>query len=169
MINPNSGRHTDAKVRGDLFDGMMEQEKRISEMEKHAPQNYDYPELLVELLNQFQEVWGIPSSAIPFKKQEGKYLNWVLQLENLRKLFSSDARMKIAMKYSFEKYQKSGKNLLIYEPASIYKILVDGISDLRRQERIVQNKEKSEKMASPDRIKNTVKDLKSILKEEEEQ
>ena len=139
MINPNTGRNTDAKVQGDILDGILFG-LRTSEESKMSDVIWDYPETLVELLNQFQKLWGIPEMAIPSKKQKSQYNNWILQLEKLRKLFSSDARMKIAMKYSFEKYQRSGKNLLIHEPASIYKIVVDGISDLRRQEQ----KQKSE-------------------------
>jgi hypothetical protein len=165
MINPNSGKQTDAKVKGDLFDGMLyyqeSPENRTSEV------IWDYPETLVETLNQFQKIWLIPETAIPSKKQKGKYDNWVIQLEKIRHLFSSDERMKLAMKYSIEKARERNDKRIVYQPMSIYNLLVDAIRDLRLIEKVKKQKEepiKKEQYIPKDKLR---KEIQNLLNEEE--
>jgi len=169
MQNPNSGNRTDAIVRGDIFDGIIEQAKNNSDKNYYPEQVWDYPETLVDLLKCFLDIWLLPEGSIPSKKQKSKYENWILQLEKLNKLFSSSDRMKLAMKYSYDKYQKSKNRFIVYEPASIYKIVVDGISELRQIEKKQKQKLEGEtKVATPEQIKGTVKNLKKLLEREDD-
>lgn len=166
MINPNTNNRTDAKVKGDPMDGIL---SYSSSVKNPVPDRvYDYPETLVPLLVTFVEIWCPPEGSIPSKKQKGKYDNWVSQLEDLNKLFSSTERMKLAMKYSFDKYEKEGHKSIVYQPASIRQILVDGISELRRIEKTKIKKAQSVKVASPETIQKAIKDLKKTFNESED-
>lgn len=166
MINPNTNNRTDAKVKGDPMDGIL---AYGSSVKSSVPDRvYDYPENLVPLLVTFVEIWCPPEGSIPSKKQTGKYNNWVSQLEELNKLFSSTERMKLAMRYSFEKYEKEGHRQVIYQPASIRQILVDGISELRRMEKAKITKEEKVKIASAETIQKAIKNLKKTFNESED-
>jgi len=168
MINPNTGRRTDAIVKGDYMDAYIERAREKSGGYKIPNVVYDYPETLVDLLKCFVEIWCPPEGAIPSKKQKGKYNNWVLQLEDLNKLFSNTERMKLAMKYSYDKYEREGHHKIIHQPATIKPILIDGISELRRIEKKSQSKSEKINVASEKEIKDTVKDLKKLFEREDE-
>lgn len=173
IIEDGITRRTDAK-RMDIIDFLRKQEIENKNKYSLPVQIWDYPEPLVELLKTFVEIWNLPEGSIPsgknkLGKNKGSYSNWVLQLESLKKLFSSDERMKLAMRYAYEKYQKSEKKDVIYQPASIQPLLVDAISDLRRQEKKTLLEKPNEVIvASRENIKNTIKDLKNILESEDE-
>lgn len=167
MENPNTGNRTDAKVRGDYMDGILYSMKNSSVNNSIPNCVYDYPETLVPLLIEFVKIWCPPEGAIPSKKQKGKYDNWVLQLEDLNKLFSNTERMKLAMKYSYDKYEREGHHKIIHQPATIKPILIDGISELRRIEK--RNKKKEEtKLASPEIIQKAIKNLRKTFNESED-
>ncbi len=163
-INPNTGNNTAAIVRGDYMDGILS-----SQFQSAVPVVvYDYPEILVPLLVALVEIWGFPEGSIPNKKNETKFNNWINQLETLNKLFSSEARMKLAMKYSLQKYKERGDKSIIHQPMSLHKILTDGIRELRIIEKA--NKEKTEvtQKASKESIKGAIKDLKKSFDREDD-
>jgi hypothetical protein len=131
----------------DMLDGILFYEKKASEMSQYAPQTWDYPETLIETLKVLQDIWGISERIIPQKFQRGKYNNWVLQLQNVRNLFSSDAIMLFAMKRAYDKYRNGDNHFFVCEPASIVKLLKDTIAELRREEKRkveVEQKKKEE-------------------------
>ena len=168
MINPNSGRRTDGKVKGDLFDGIMAQQRQ-SESHPYPSQIYDYDETVVEFLKALSDIWCLPEAAFPHKRESGKYLNWCSQLESIRTLFSSDARMRLAMKRAYDNFVKSENKPLIFEPRSLRPLLVSAIAELRREEKSkLDSFPKPEKLASKENIRKAVKDLKNIFRDEEE-
>ena len=155
------------KNKPDLMDGILFYES-ISLKEGYPSQTYDYPETLIELVKTFTDIWLLPESSIPRKIQKGKYDYWVLQLEDLRTLFSSDARMRLAMRRAKDNYEKSNHKLVIFEPKSVRPLVVSAIAELRTEEKKrLKDMPKSEILASADKIKNTVRDLKSILKKDD--
>lgn len=157
------------KNKPDLMDGILFYES-ISSKGGYPSQTYEYPETLIELVKAFTDIWLLPESSIPRKIQKAKYDYWVLQLEDLRTLFSSDARMRIAMQRAKENYEKSNHSVVIFEPKSVRPLCVNAIQQLRTEERErVKNMPKPENLASAEKIKSTVRDLKSILKNDDEE
>lgn len=163
-------RRTDAK-REDIFEFLRKNEVENKNRYSLPAVIWDYPETLVETLKAFVEIWNIPEGSIPSKrikskKNQGKFSNWVLQLENMNKLFSSTERMRLAMKYAYDKYQASDKRFVIYQPSSIQNLLVDAISELRSQEKtkIIEKPKVIEKYVSKEEVR---KKLGNILKNEE--
>ena len=122
------------KDKPDLMDGILFYES-ISLKEGYPSQTYDYPETLIELVKTFTDIWLLPESSIPRKIQKGKYDYWVLQLEDLRTLFSSDARMRLAMRRAKDNYEKSNHKLVIFEPKSVRPLVVSAIAELRTEEK----------------------------------
>jgi len=154
------------KEKPDLMDGILFYE-RMAQEKGYPNVIYDFPELSVELVKAFFDIWCLPEGAFPRKREVTKYINWCSQLEELNRLFSSDARMRLAMKRAFDNYLKMENKPIVFEPRNIKPIVINAIGELRREEKN-KPKQVSQTMASPENIKKAVKDLKNIFHEDEE-
>ena len=165
MLNPNTNNRTDAVVKGDLFDGIIQS---TLQAQAYPLQVWDYNEIVIELVKAFIDIWHLPEGAIPSKQERVKYKNWASQLDRMRTMFSSDARMRLAMKRAYDNYILSNEKIIIHEPMSIYPIVKNAIEELRKEEKI-KTVIKTDPIASPEKIRKTVRDLKSILKNNDEE
>lgn len=147
--------------KGDLVDLLLLQQKSYED--HNEPERIsDYPEDVIETLRAFYKTWMLPEGAIPTKRKKSSYKEWVLQLQQLNTLFSNDKQMREAMKIAYSKYDKLLNKFLILRPLSIKSLLIDAVAELNRKKR----KEKENSPASPEKLERTIKNLKSIFKEE---
>ncbi|MDD2922171.1 MAG: hypothetical protein PHQ36_07780 [Anaerolineales bacterium] len=93
MINPNTGRHTDAKVKGDPMDGILAAARASSGLEVQLTSRIqEYPDDCQQTLRWFVEIWRWPLSAIPSKPTRGgkggEYALWINEIREIDNLIA---------------------------------------------------------------------------------
>jgi hypothetical protein len=155
--------------KGDLVDGIL----RASVLQNEPEQISNYPPHVINVLRCFYITFNIPEGAIPGKKSSG-YKNWVLQLEDISKLFTTEERMKMGFELAKQKYDKSHKPI-IYQPLSIKPFLVDAIRELKEKlkQKLAEQQEMNNRLSANSRtvpadkeeMKKAIRDIKSFLEE----
>lgn len=160
MVDETRVRRTDAKVKGDMFDAIMLQQKKFEEMDE-PEQISDYPETTIETLRLFQKLWILPYNAIPSKHLRGRFAQWINELDQLNQICGNDINK--SMTLAFEKWSKMKNRFIVSHPLAIRSLLIDAVAELNRGNK----KKKDEQLASPEKVKSTIKQLKSVFEEEE--
>lgn len=155
--------------KGDLFDGIM-WANSLKNGQGEPEQISDYPEHVVGILRCFYETFGFPGGAIPYKNKKG-YKNWVLQLEELSKLFTTPERTKMAMERANKLYNESPYKPLIYQPLSIKSFLIEAVRQLRQE---LKNKiaetppqKQPEITSDTEEAKKVISELKHLLRKDD--
>lgn len=151
-------------TKGDLFDGYL-WKAELAQREQEPEQISDYPEHVVDVLRGFYRVFNLPEGAIPSKGKKG-YSNWVLQLESISRLFSSNKTMLLAMNRSKKIYDGQSNKFIIYEPASIRKLLIESIRQLREEMKNAPKLEEPRKEATKEEKMKVIRELKNLFKED---
>ena len=153
--------------KGDLMDGIL-WGASIGEKKNEYVVISDYPETLQTILREFIRVWQLPEQAIPSKRQESQYKEWILELINLESLCSKNVAK--IMDLSLERYNSSGMNFVISRPRAIKSLVIDAVAkykrDVESKQRELESKinetEIKESTVSSDRISS----LRNSLKED---
>lgn len=158
----------DKEKKGDILDGMFHFGKMGNDPEHFT----HYPERVVGTLRILYQTFSIPEGGIPNRKQKSNFEEWINQLDDLNTLAPSQEKMKKAMGIAKNHYDSLNKKFMIIRPASIRGLLLNAV-------RIINDEEKSDEefkvkpeqkieVASLEAKKNTLKNLKSILKESDD-
>lgn len=155
--------------KGDLFDGIM----WASSLQNEPEQISNYPPHVIDVLRCFYKTFNLPEGAIPGKKSSG-FKKWILQLEEIGRLFTTQERMNMAFTLAKSKYDKSYKPI-IHQPLSIKPFLIDAIRELKEKiKRELAEQEEANKRLNNDsrpvpvdkeEMKKAIRDMKSFLKE----
>ena len=152
--------------KGDLFDGYL-WAASLNANKDEPEQISDYPEHVTDILRAFYKHFSLPSGAIPMKKKK-YYDAWIVQLEELSKLFSSSRTMNLAMERAVKIY-KERYTFIIYQPSSIKKLLIEAIRELRSEQASAAQSpklpEKVEKL-SKEELKD-IASLKNLLRKDD--
>ena len=138
---------------------------KVAQEKDYPPVIDDYPESIIELLKIFHKVWLLPEGAVPSKKQDAKYKEWVLQLTQLSLLLANSQQAQEAMQLAYNKYEKLSSKFIIARPIAIKSLLVDAVGEINRRNRKVKNGEQ----ASQESVKKAIRNLESELEEKEEE
>lgn len=129
--------------KGDIIDAMI-----FFGKENPDPiQLSDYPERVVQTLRTFYFVWKIPSYIIPSKKQESKFKEWIIQLDDLNGICPVNSKMEIAMKMAKETYDGFFKKFMVIRPASVRTLLADAVRRLNDEKELIKEEEKEKQKA----------------------
>ncbi len=154
--------------KGDVLDAMLYFGKMGNDPEHFT----HYPERVVGTLRLLYKTFNIPEGGIPNRKQKSNFEEWILQIDDLNALAPSQEKMEKAMKIAKSHYESLNKKFMIIRPASIRGLLLNAV-------RIINDEEKSDEefkvkpeqkveVASIEAKKNTLKNLKYILKENDD-
>jgi hypothetical protein len=154
--------------KGDILDGMFYFGKMGNDPEHFT----HYPERVIGTLRLLYKTFNIPEGGIPNRKQKSNFEEWILQLDELNAVAPSQEKMKKAMNIAKGHYDNLNKKFMIIRPASIKGLLINAVRTLNDEEKSseefkVQPVEKVE-VASAEAKKKTLKNLKSILKEDDD-
>ena len=144
--------------KGDLFDGMLWAASLASEPEQIS----SYPEHVIDTLRAFYKVFNLPEGAIPSRKKAG-FDKWIIQLEDLNKLFTTKERMYMAMERAHNNYVNGTYKPPIYQPLSIKQFLINAIRELREELENTPNQE-TIIVASQEKREEAVRQLKKMLR-----
>lgn len=151
--------------KGDMMDGIL-WGASIGEKKNEYPVISDYPETLQTILREFIRVWQLPEQAIPSKKQYSQYKEWILELTNLESLCSKNIAK--IMDLSLEHYNGSGMNFIVARPKAIRTLIVHAVAKYKRDTESKQKELESKTIDIADKseFKKTIKELKSMFKED---
>lgn len=154
--------------KGDILDAMLYFGKVGNDPEHFT----HYPERVVGTLRLLYKTFNIPEGGIPNRKQKSNFEEWINQLDDLNTLAPSQEKMKKAMGIAKNHYDSLNKKFMIIRPASIRGLLLNAVRIINDEEKSDEefkvNPEQKVEVASVEAKKNTLKNLKSILKENDD-
>lgn len=163
-INPNTGRRTDAKVRGDAVDAALEAARLAQEKQTQTGMDIDvvnriqeYPPDVQPILEELCRLTGvIPPDCPSNKKREGKYKEWILELRQL---------MRISMEYKIPDFKTplratwkgySNDGLTFRSPSSLFSNFSDTCRKMKHngsRSRPEPLPDEGRKLVTPDMVK----------------
>lgn len=157
------------KKLGDIMDGLLWAEG-LAYQHAEPEQVSDYPETVLETLRLFNRIFMLPRASIPPKYIKGRYEQWVKELQALNEVAGNSKLMLEAMTIAREMYDQLKKRFIISHPLAIKNLLIDAVGQINRNKPI--EKPEVEKViisevASVESTKKTIRDLKSLFKDED--
>jgi len=162
----DNSRRTDAIQKGDMFDFIMDNERKIIERGNYPSQIYDYPERLHKILICFFHYWKLPPLAIPNKRQKSNFALWVEQLDSLLQMIPEN-QIEFVMHYSHWRYVSTKGTEIIYRPLSIKRYIIDALRHANELKKVEEEKKQEQEKNAPATKKEALSILNNILDNEE--